>query len=66
MVQGLKFPSQNPNPRGEEGGREEEEEDARERSPLHCSCTRGKEKRGEEKGEGVRGYLTPTTLNPKD
>ena len=29
-VQSLKFPSQNPNPWGEEGGREEEEEDTRE------------------------------------
>jgi len=60
------FPSKNPNPRGEEGGREEEEEDAREGRPLVCSCARGKEKSGREKGRGVRGYLTPTTLNPKD
>jgi len=31
MVQGLKFPSQNPNPRGEEEGRDREEKNARTR-----------------------------------
>jgi len=45
------FPSKNPNPRGEEGGREEEEEDAREGIPLVCSCARGKEKIGRRERE---------------
>ena len=42
----------------------EKEEGARERSYLLCSCARGKKR--EREGEGVRGFLTPTTLNPKD
>ena len=65
MVQGLKFPSQNPNPRGEEGGIEEEEQNAREgrRSPVLAPGER-KKQRGR-KGEEVRGHLTPTILNPK-
>ena len=41
--------------------REEEEEDARKEE---AACYPGK--RREREGEGVRGYLTPTTLNPKD
>jgi hypothetical protein len=54
MVQGLKFPSQNPNPRGEEGGKERTERRLREeQSPSilasgerETGCPRGR-------GEGI-------------
>jgi len=36
------------------------------RAQLFCSCARERKKLGARKGEGVRGNLTPTTLNPKD
>jgi hypothetical protein len=50
MVQGLKFPSQNPNPRGEEGGKERTERRLREeQSPSilasgerETGCPRGR------------------------
>jgi hypothetical protein len=64
MVQGLKFPSQNPNPRGEEGGRERTGRGyGRSRAPLFLR--QGKEKLAarEEGGEGF--FLTPTTLTQK-
>jgi len=40
------FPSKNPNPRGEEGGREEEEEDAREGRRLLTGQKERKRGRG--------------------
>jgi hypothetical protein len=57
MVQGLKFPSQNPNPRGEEGGKERTE-------PV-CSCVRGKRKLAAQE-EGVRGFFNPNNSHQKD
>ena len=52
-------------------GEKREEERKRRRTPRRGVCSTvlvpGERKNGEErKGEGVRGYLTPTTLNPKD
>jgi hypothetical protein len=65
MVQGLKFPSQNPNPRGEEGGRERTGRGLREKQSSSVLAS-GEEKLAarEEGGEGV--FLTPTTLTQKD
>ena len=54
----LSIKTQKSIPKRGEGGRTERERGAA------ISCARGK--RREREGEGVRGYLTPTTLNPKD
>ena len=52
-------------------GEKREEERKRRRTPgrggrSSVLAPGEREKPGERKGEGVRGYLTPTTLNPKD
>ena len=53
---------QNPNPREEkEEQRGGERGDVRRRAALFW-----RQEKGEREGEGVKGYLTPTTLNPKD
>ena len=59
-----KIHTPNPTLKKRKGGREEEEEDAREGSrSVLASMEKEKEREREER---VRGYLTPTTLNPKD
>ena len=58
MVQGLKFPSQNPNPRGEEGGRERTVRGRREERCSSVLVPGERKKLGEREGEGVRGFLT--------
>jgi hypothetical protein len=66
VVQGLKFPSQNPNPRGEEGGRERTGRGLWEEQSSSVLAS-GK-KNWQPKRKGVRGifFLTPTTLTQKD
>ena len=61
-VQRLNNPWLKTYPREEKGGTRKEEE--RGAGTGEVACCPGK--RREREGEGVRGYLTPTTLKPKD
>jgi hypothetical protein len=64
MVQGLKFPSQNPNPRGEEGGKERTETRLREEQSTFVLASGGK-KNWLPKRKGVRGFFNPNNSHPK-
>ena len=67
MIQGLKFPPQNPNPRREEGGTERPGRGRREEQRSSVLARgEGKKKLGEQERKGVRGFLIPTTLTQKD
>ena len=61
-IQKLKKPYLESYHREEKGGTRKEEE--RGAGTGEVACCPGK--RREREGEGVRGYLTPTTLKPKD
>ena len=65
LVQKLKNPWLDPTPREEKGGTGREGAEAPGRGRRSVLGARLKRKR-ERGGEEVRGYLTPTTLNPKD
>jgi len=65
MIQGLKFPPQNPNPRREEGGTERPGRGRREEQRSSV-LARGEGKNWERERKGVRGFLIPTTLTQKD
>jgi len=56
MIQGLKFPPQNPNPRREEGGTERPGRGRWEEQPL-LFLREGKEKTGRRRGEGGEGIF---------
>ena len=64
MVQGLKFPSQNPNPREEEGGTETPGMGQREEQPV-LFLREGKEKKLKEREEGGEGIFNPNNSHPK-
>jgi hypothetical protein len=54
--------AKNPNSKEERRGTGRREEGARQEEAACCPGHRERERRG----RGVRGFLTPTTLNPKD
>jgi len=66
MIQGLKFPPQNPNPRREEGGTERPGRGRREEQRSSVLARGEGKKTGRAREEGVRGFLIPTTLTQKD
>jgi hypothetical protein len=64
MVQGLKFPSQNPNPRGEEGGKERTERRLREEQSPSVLAS-GERKTGRTRGRGEGIFFNPNNSHPK-
>jgi len=64
MIQGLKFPPQNPNPRREEGGTERPGRGRREEQRSSV-LAREERKKLTEREEGGEGIFNPNNSHPK-